>query len=261
MTYIEIIALIISGLLVGFINTLAGGGSIISLSILMFLGLPPGVANGTNRIAITLQTITATFNFKKQKILDSKKGIKLGVPTVLGSILGAFIAVDIDEDIFKKSIAIIMIVMVFFIFLKPNRWLVSREDLIEKDITLWQYILFFFIGIYGGFLHVGIGYFLLASIVLGAGYDLVKANAIKILIVMMYVPVSLLVFIYNDQVDYKYGLILAIGNIIGAYIASKYAIKKGVEFVRWVILVVVIITALNIFGVIDLGDIFNLIGK
>ena len=259
MTIAEIIALIISGLLVGFINTLAGGGSIISLSILMFLGLPPGIANGTNRIAITLQTITATINFRKQKILDSKKGIRLAIPTVIGSIVGAMIAVDINEDIFEKAIAVIMIIMVIFIFMRPNRWLVSRQDLIDKKVTIWQYLLFFVIGIYGGFLHVGIGYFLLASIVLGAGYDLVKANAIKILIVMMYVPFSLAVFIWNDQVNYKYGLVLAIGNVIGAYVASKYAIKRGAEFVRWVILVVVLLTAANIFGIIDLNDAFNLI--
>ncbi len=259
MAITEIIALIISGLLVGFINTLAGGGSIISLSILMFLGLPPGLANGTNRIAITLQTITATINFRKQKILDSKKGIRLAIPTVIGSIVGAMIAVDINEDIFEKAIAVIMIIMVIFIFMRPNRWLVSRQDLIDKKVTIWQYLLFFVIGIYGGFLHVGIGYFLLASIVLGAGYDLVKANAIKILIVMMYVPFSLAVFIWNDQVNYKYGLVLAIGNVIGAYVASKYAIKRGAEFVRWVILVVVLLTAANIFGIIDLNDAFNLI--
>ena len=88
---------------------------------------------------------------------------------------------------------------------------------------------------------------------------MVKANAIKILIVMMYVPFSLAVFIWNDQVNYKYGLVLAIGNVIGAYVASKYAIKRGAEFVRWVILIVVLLTAANIFGIIDLNDAFNLI--
>ncbi|MCK5781940.1 MAG: sulfite exporter TauE/SafE family protein [Flavobacteriales bacterium] len=255
----EIIALIIAGIMVGFINTLAGGGSIISLSILMFLGLPTGVANGTNRIAITLQTITATINFKKQNILDSDKGIRLAIPTVIGSVLGAMIAVDLNEDIFEKAIAVVMIVMVVFIFIKPNRWLVNHQDLIDQKITIWQYILFFFIGIYGGFLHIGIGYLLLTSIVLGVGYDLVKANAIKILIVMMYVPFSLAVFIWNDEVNYKYGFTLAIGNVIGAYVASKYAIKRGAEFVRWVILAVVLLTSANIFGIIDLNEIFKLI--
>ncbi|RLD65576.1 MAG: sulfite exporter TauE/SafE family protein [Bacteroidetes bacterium] len=252
MTLIEIIALITAGVAVGFINTLAGGGSIISLSVLMYLmGLPAGIANGTNRIAITLQTFTAVSNFKKQEILDWRKGIKLGIPAVVGSIVGAFIAVDIDEEIFEKSMAIIMILMLGFIFYKPSIWLKGKQSLMDQKVGPWQIIIFFFIGIYGGFIHVGIGYLLLIAIVMGAGYDLVKANAIKVLIVLMYVPFSLAVYIYNDQVNYLYGFVLAIGSVFGAYIASKFAVEKGANFVRWVIAVVVLLTALQIFGIID----------
>jgi len=252
MTYIEIIALIIAGITVGFINTLAGGGSIISLSVLMYLmGLPAGIANGTNRIAITLQTFTAVRSFKKQEVLEWRKGIKLGIPAVIGSIVGAFIAVDIDEKIFEKSMAVIMILMLGFIFYKPSIWLKGKQSLIDKKVGIWQIIIFFLIGIYGGFIHVGIGYLLLIAIVMGAGYDLVKANAIKVLIVFMYVPFSLAVYIYNDQVNYLYGFVLAIGNVLGAIIASKMAIEKGAGFVRWVIAVVVLLTALQIFGVVD----------
>ena len=100
--WIEIVALIVAGLMVGFINTLAGGGSIISLSVLMVLGLPANVANGTNRIAIAVQTLTASGSFRQQKVLDTRKGIILGIPAVLGSIVGALIAVDINEDFFER---------------------------------------------------------------------------------------------------------------------------------------------------------------
>ncbi|OYT10591.1 MAG: integrase, partial [Bacteroidetes bacterium 4572_112] len=125
----EVIILIIGGSLVGFINTLAGGGSIISLSILMYvMGLPAAVANGTNRIAITLQTLTATSNFRKQEVLDWKKGLKLGIPSVVGSIIGAFIAVDMDEKVFEKAMAIIMFFMLAFIFYKPQVWLKGNEE-------------------------------------------------------------------------------------------------------------------------------------
>lgn len=259
MTIFEVIALILGGVLVGFINTLAGGGSIISLSILMYvMGLPANIANGTNRIAITLQTLVASGSFKQQKVLDWKKGLKLGIPAVLGSIVGAWIAIDIQEDIFEKAMAIIMIVMLAFIFYKPQLWLKGREELIEKKVSPFLMFIFFLIGIYGGFIHVGIGYLLLISIVLGAGYDLVKANAIKVFIVLMYVPFSLVVFIYNDQVNYLYGFVLAIGNIIGAIIASRFAIKNGANFVRWVIVAVVIFTAANVFGIINIE---SLVGK
>jgi uncharacterized membrane protein YfcA len=243
---------------VGFINTLAGGGSIISLSVLMYLmGLPAGIANGTNRIAITLQTLTATSNFRKQEILDWRKGIKLGIPAVIGSIVGAFIAVDIDEKIFKKSMAVIMILMLGFIFYKPSIWLKGKQSLMDKKVGIWQIIIFFLIGIYGAFIHVGIGYLLLIAIVMGAGYDLVKANAIKVLIVFMYVPFSLAVYIYHDQVNYLYGFVLAIGNVLGAIIASKMAVEKGAGFVRWVIAVVVLLTALQIFEVVDFQELLE----
>jgi uncharacterized membrane protein YfcA len=252
MTAVEIISLIIAGVAVGFINTLAGGGSIISLSVLMYLmGLPAGVANGTNRIAITLQTFTAVRSFKKQEILDWRKGLKLGLPAVVGSIVGALIAVDIDEKIFEKAMAVIMLLMLFFIFYKPSLWLKGKQSLIDKKVGPLQMLIFFLIGIYGGFIHVGIGYLLLIAIVLGAGYDLVKANAIKVLIVFMYVPFSLAVYIWNDQVNYLYGFVLAIGNILGAVIASRMAVEKGAGFVRWVIAAVVLLTVLQIFGVVD----------
>jgi uncharacterized membrane protein YfcA len=129
----------------------------------------------------------------------------------------------------------------------------------EKKVTFWQLVLFFFIGIYGGFLHVGIGYMLLASIVIGAGFDLVKANAIKVFLVMMYVPFTLIVFSLNSQVNWKYGLTLAIGNVIGALVASRLSVSKGANFVRYVILVVVILTASHIFGLFDVKSIFELI--
>lgn len=258
MSIYEISALIIGGVLVGFINTLAGGGSIISLSILMYvMGLPANVANGTNRIAITLQTLTASTSFKKQNVLDWRKGLKLGIPSVLGSIVGAWIAVDIKEEVFEKAMAVIMILMLGFIFYKPQLWLKGRQELMERKVSPMMMVLFFLIGIYGGFIHVGIGYLLLIGIVLGAGYDLVKANAIKVFIVLMYVPFSLAVFIYNDQVNYLFGFVLAIGNVIGALIASKFAIKNGANFVRWVIFVVVLLTAANVFGFIDIKEIIR----
>ena len=252
MTIIEVIILIISGLLVGFINTLAGGGSIISLSIFMFLGLPANIANGTNRIAIFIQNIAAVGSFRQQKVLDHKKGFWLAIPAALGSILGAWIAVDMREDIIEKAIAIVMLIMMFVILYKPQRWLKGKEDLQKKKVSVWQAILFFAIGIYGGFLHMGVGYALLAGIVLGAGYDLVKANAIKVFIILIWSPVILLVFMFSGEVNYAYGLILSIGNVAGALIASRLAVKKGAAFVRWVIIAVIVLTAAHVFGLIDI---------
>jgi len=261
MTIIEIIALIVSGILVGFINTLAGGGSIISLSVLMLLGLPANVANGTNRIGILVQNITAVASFKQQKVLEVRKGLLLAIPAVIGSLIGAWIAVDINEDIFEKAIAIIMLLMLGFTFFNPQRFIYGNKELSEKKINVWQVIIFFFIGLYGGFIQLGVGYFLIAGIVLGVGYDLVRTNAVKVLIVLIYTPFTLVIFIYNDQINWAYGLILTIGSFIGAYIASRMAVKNGVHFVKWVIVGVILLTASHLFGIIDIKEILGTVVK
>jgi len=253
--WIEIIALVVAGLMVGFINTLAGGGSIISLSVLMVLGLPANVANGTNRIAIAIQTLTATSSFRQQKVLDTRKGIILGIPALLGSVLGALIAVDINENIFEKAIGIIMLVMLVFILYNPKKWLSGKEELLKKKTSITQIIIFFLIGVYGGFIHMGVGYFLLMALVFGIGYDLVKANAVKVLIVLIYTPVALAIFLIYGQVNWEYGLTLTIGNVFGALIASRLAVKKGVNFVRWVIVVVILLTSGHLFGLYNIKQV------
>lgn len=252
MTWIEISALIIAGLLVGFINTLAGGGSIISLSVLMLMGLPAPVANGTNRIAIMVQTFTATTSFRQQKVLDSKKALWLGLPAVAGSLVGAWIAVDINELVMERAMAVIMLIMLVFILYNPKKLLYGQQELIDKKINAWQVLIFFLIGIYGGFIHMGVGYFLLAALVAGVGYDLVKANAVKVAIVLMYVIASFFIFIFNEQVYWKYGLVMTIGNVIGAYVSSRMAVKKGVVFVKWVIIVVILIMSGHLFDIYDI---------
>lgn len=253
-----IIALITSGLLVGFINTLAGGGTIISLSLFMILGLPPAVANGTNRIAVIIQNLVAVENFRKQKIVDTNKGIRLAIPTTIGSVIGANIGVNINQHIFELSFGIIMLLMLVMLIFKPEKWLKGNSELANKPVSIKSYLLFFLIGIYGGFLHVGVGYFILAGAVLGSGLDLVRANAIKNLIVLCYVPFSLVVYMLNDQVCWKYGLIHAIGNVVGAYIASKWAIKYGSNFIRWIMIALILVSITEMFGIIDLKAVIQL---
>jgi hypothetical protein len=256
MEWAEIIALIVAGLMVGFINTLAGGGSIISLSVLMMLGLPAPIANGTNRIAIAIQTATATASFRQQKVLPLKKSILLSIPAIIGSLIGAWIAVDINEGILEKAIGVIMLIMLIFILYKPQKYIYGRAEIVEKPLNWKSYLIFFLIGVYGGFIHMGVGYFLLMGIVVGAGFDLVKGNAVKVFIVLLYTPFTILVFLFNDQINWSYGLILAIGNVVGAFVASRLAVSKGVVFVKWVIVVVVLITAGDMFGLYDIKSLF-----
>ena len=233
--------LILAGFMVGVINTIAGSGTVITYSLFMMLGLPVNFANGTIRLGVIMQTLASTLNFKKHNALDWKKGFKLALPVVIGSIVGAQIAVEINEAVFEKVLAGILLIMLFFIFYKPDRWIKNQVQKIQNKPTIIQLLLFFAIGLYGGFIHIGVGIFMLSVLVLNAGYDLVKANAIKVMIVFLYSPFALAVFIMNDQVHYGIGLIAAIGNIFGGIVGSRMAISWGSNFVRWVLMVVIIV--------------------
>jgi uncharacterized membrane protein YfcA len=232
-------ALIFAGFLCGFINTLAGSGSLITLPLLMFMGLPANVANGTNRIAILLQNIVGVGSFRRQKVFNFREGIWLAIPAVIGSLIGAALAVNINDEIMTRVIGALLIFMFFIILFKPDAWIKGQAGLISSKPSWWQVLIFFGIGIYGGFIQAGVGFFLLAGLVLGAGFDLVKANAIKLFIVLLYTPFALAVFIFNDQVNWQAGLILAVGNMLGALIAARFAVSWGPKVVRWILLVIV----------------------
>ncbi|MCH7658573.1 MAG: sulfite exporter TauE/SafE family protein [Bacteroidetes bacterium] len=244
-------AVIFVGFVAGFINTLAGSGSLLTLPLLIFLGLPANVANGTNRIALLLQNIVGVSTFKKQKVFEFKEGYRLAIPAILGSVIGAQLAVGFNEDMMRKTIGGLLLFMFFIILYKPEKWIKGKVGKIIGKPTLLQIIIFFFIGIYGGFIQAGVGFFLLAGLVLGAGADLVKANALKVFIVLAYTIFALTIFMINHQVNYEIGLVLAVGNMAGAFIAAKFAMNWGAKFVRYVLLVVVIISSAKLLGLFE----------
>jgi len=247
----QIIALIGIGFIAGFVNTLAGGGSLITLPFLIFLGLPANVANGTLRIAILFQNLVGVSSFKQQKVFNFREGIWYSLPAAIGAIIGAFIAVEINEQIMKYIIGGLLIFMFFFTIFNPGVWLKSKTELVKTKPSIIQIIILFFVGLYGGFIQAGVGFFLLAALVLGVGFDLVKANAIKIFIVLIYTIFALSIFMYDGLVDYKFGIILAIGNMAGAFVGSRFAVSWGPKFVRYILLIVLLGTSLQIFGVIN----------
>ncbi|WP_461639414.1 sulfite exporter TauE/SafE family protein [Labilibaculum euxinus] len=242
--------LLLAGFMVGFINTIAGSGTVISYSLFMFLGLSAPLANGTIRFGVIMQTLAATYNFKKQNVLELKKGVLPALPTVLGSVLGAQIAISINKDLFEILIAGVMLIMGGLLFFKPNRWLAGSKILQNKKFGFKQFATFFIIGIYGGFIHIGVGIFLIGILVLEMGYDLIKANALKVFIVLLYSPFALIVFMMNDQIHYGIGAIAAIGNVFGGYTASHFAVNWGANFIRWILMSIILIfciRSLNLF--------------
>jgi uncharacterized membrane protein YfcA len=242
---------VLAGIVSGFINTLAGSGSLVTLPLLIFMGMPANVANGTNRIGILLQNLVGVGSFRKNDALDTRGMIWLGIPAAIGSLLGAQIAVNLDEKIMDRTIGVIMVVMLFVILLRPKRWLQGTLTHIEGRPTILQFFIFFLIGIYGGFIQAGVGIFLLAGLVLAVGYDLVKANAVKNGIVLVFTVFALGIFIKNGQVDFLVGFILAIGSMIGAWLGAKVAVEKGAEWVRRLLILIIVVSAANLLGLFD----------
>jgi hypothetical protein len=252
MEWYIVLALIGVGFAAGFINTFAGSGSLLSLSLLMFLGLPANVANGTNRVAILLQNVVGVSTFHKEKLFDYKLGWKYGIYALVGSLAGAQVAVELNDEVMEKVIGGLFIVMFVIILLRPNVWLKGKAGNVKKLPNYVQFIIFFFIGFYGGFIQAGVGFFILAGLVLGAGLDLMSANPLKLFIVLLYIPFTLVIYFIHGQVDLKLGLLLALGNMSGAFVASKLAIRWGVKFMRIFLMAVLIFASLHLFGVVEI---------
>jgi uncharacterized membrane protein YfcA len=238
------LALVAGGFVAGFINVVAGGGSLVTLPILIFAGLDASVANATNRVAILAQNLVATRTFAQKKLYQKRQALPLIGAAVVGAVLGSFIVVQLDARALKGIIAGLIVLMVFLIVFKRRMWMEEEKD----PRPLWQQIIVLFaVGLYGGFIQAGVGLFFVWALVGAAGHNLLKANAHKVLIVLCYTVFSLAVFWGHGLVDLKWGLILALGNMAGARVAAKMAIQKGNTFLRGALFVMAMASAIKMF--------------
>lgn len=250
MEWYHIIAVLAVGFAAGFINTVAGGGSSITLPMLIFLGLPPNVANGTNRIAILLQSMAGVGTFSKSKVLRIDEGWRLSLPSAMGALGGAFVEISVSDQVMRWFIIVIMAAMLLLVIFKPETWIKKQANQTAAKTGYIQYTIFFLIGFYGGFIQVGVGFLLLAGLVLGSGLDIVRANALKVLIVLVYTIIALAIFWTNAQVHLEMGLLLGAGSMAGAYAGARFTIKWGAVYVRYFLmfmLTVMILKMLNVF--------------
>ncbi len=239
MTILEAVLLLFGGLAAGFINTLAGGGSAITIPIMTeIVGI--SVANGTNRIAILLANASALTRFQKGGAVPWGRLTKLFAPTVLGAALGAWTATQMPADLLRKVFAFVLVLVAASVLARPSRWIEGREREMKEP---WRSLLFFAIGFYGGSVQAGVGFMLLGGLVVGSGMDLVRGNAAKVALILAYTPVALIFFASASQVDLQVGLVLSIGQMTGAWIAARLAILKGAAWIRWVLVAAAIVAA------------------
>lgn len=243
MSVAEAVLLIVGGGIAGFINTLAGGGSAITIPILNeMVGIT--TANGTNRIAILAANIGAIAGFQRGKAIPWARLAPLVTPTVLGAALGAWTATRTSPDVLRQVFAVVLLLVAASVVAKPSRWVEERDAALHEP---WRSIVFLAIGFYGGFVQAGVGFLLLAGLVLGGGLTLVNGNAAKVVLVGAYTPVALLLFARAAQVDWTVGAVLATGQLTGAWIAARLAIAKGASWIRWVLVAAAVVAAFRLF--------------
>jgi len=229
-----------AGILAGFINTLAGGGSLLTLPILIFLGLPTAVANGTNRIAIIAQCAFATAGFKRKGVSNFKLSLLLSIPAIIGAIGGAYIAVDISDILFRRVLAGIMLLVLGLILWNPRHDSGGNSNSLGRGQLITAMIVFFFIGIYGGFIQVGVGFIIIAALTTITKFNLVVTNSHKVFIAGIYTIFALIVFAFNGKVCWEIGLCLAAGMGLGGWIGSHWAVAKGERWIRVVLAICVV---------------------
>lgn len=238
----KIVLLSLIGVCAGFLNTVGGGGSIITVSAMIILGMPSVVANGTNRIALLFQNASAVYNFKRHGYFDLKMNLLYTIPAVIGSILGSTIAVGIPDKVFNKVLAVVMILILLQVLLQPEKKLKLSDGEMDKKHKVIGAVVFFFIGLYAGIIQAGVGFIIIAALSFITNYSLVRINSVKVFIIGISTIFSISVFIINGKVDYALGICIGIGNMIGAYLGSNFAVLKGEKWVR--IILAVTITAM-----------------
>jgi len=236
------LVLIAVGIVAGFINILAGGGSNLTLPALMVLGLPPEVANGTNRIAICLQCIAGALGFQHHGKLESGDAQAVTIPVILGALIGSLLASYFPSAYLKPALLGTMLLMAFMILVAPQ---VIIPEVGERSHKVSERpianVLLFATGVYGGFVQAGVGFLLIAALAGTLRYDLVRSNALKLVCNLAITVIALVVFVFRDQVQWLPGLILAVGTMVGAYLGVKVAIKASAIALKWFVFLMTLV--------------------
>jgi len=247
MTFSDYVLIIGTGIAAGFINTVAGGGSLLTLPLLIFMGLTAAEANGSNRVAIFIQNIFAVKGFKSKGIAVFPFAYWVSISATLGALLGAYLATEISNSSFNKILSIVMVFVLAVTVLKPYLDKKEAFERFTKKRNLVSILLFFSIGIYGGFIQAGVGFIIMAALTGIHGLNLAKTNSVKVFVVLCYTSVALLVFMYNGKVLWTYGVILAVGNAIGGWIASRWSVGVNEKWIRLILILTLSVLALKLW--------------
>lgn len=245
-TITDYLLLFLFGNFAGFINVVAGGGSTLTLPFLILMGMDASVANGTNRIGILTQTMSASLSFRKSKFKDTKLSIKLALLTVPGAIVGAIYSTQIDNASFQTIVIVVMIGVALSLFI-PR---VKKKKYLDTvtDFPLLAYPLMILVGFYAGFIQVGIGFLLMAILSVVLKLNIKRVNMHKVFIVFINTIPTLIIFILTDNIDWVTGIVLSIGASLGAWWSAKLSLKIDEKYVKLILFIAITSMAIKLFS-------------
>ncbi len=246
MSGVDALVLLVGGFLAGVINSMAGGGSLLSVPLLSLAGVGGTVANGTNRIAVLIQNVTGAYGYARRDVGNRKRTVQVLFPTVIGGLAGSLVASEIPDELFERLFGLLMLPLLALSIWKPK----AGSD--KDPWPVWlSFGVFICVGFYGGAVQAGVGLIILL-VLSRAGFDLVTANAMKTVVILAITAMAVPVFIYNDQVRWIPALVLSVGMGAGGYAGANVAVDGGERVIRPVLIVVVLVLASRMLGLWDL---------
>lgn len=235
-----------AGFVAGVINSIAGGGSLLTLPLLIFVGLPPTVANATNRIAVAVAGVGAARSFQKRGLIPGAWVEFALPPALLGVAVGTWGAMSIGDVAFERILAMILVGAAAWMIWQPDPPLAGDNPLEPDPAKRWLLrAAFLGLGFYSGFIQAGVG-FLFLALLSANGLDLVRANAVKVPLILAFTLLAVGIFWYAGLLDWTAGLTLAAGQYFGAKLGVHLQVLKGQDWVRKVLTVAIVVFAIRL---------------
>ncbi len=232
-----------AGLVAGIVNAMAGGGSLLTVALLnVFVGLPGLVANGTNRVGVLVQNASSVASYRKEGVRGFRRAVPVLVPVIAGSLLGSLLVSSVTDETFERIFGILMVPLLFVSLRSPKN---VGSQINWHPVT--TAVIFFGIGLYGGAFQAGVGLLIVVALS-RSGLDLVNANAVKVVVILVLTTIAVPVFIVRGQVDWGFAVVLAIGFAAGGWIGARVAVRGGEKIIKPVLIGAVVALAGRMIG-------------
>jgi uncharacterized membrane protein YfcA len=224
------------GVAVSFINSVSGGGSILSLPLLMFMGLPAATANGTNRLGILLGSGASLLAFRSQGIFVPRLAWQVGWPAAIGSLAGSLIALRLPNKVFAPILAAVILFVVIMTF-RGARGRAHQGGALAMRNDWIALLAYAGIGLYGGFIQAGSGLIMMYAYGRLGNLGVFHINALKVSNTVLFITVSLIAFAAAGRIDWPMAAALAAGNLTGGWMGSIWQVKRGEAWVNRFLLI------------------------